>query len=132
MVFAGDEFGLEGDCDDLARRTIPWEQQELWDTSTLLAYQELLNLRRNSEALVHGGLRWVHVNDDVLVWLRESAGERLLICVARNACPDVMFTAHDWKIGAHSAVFGSDLRVIDGVVTIPTSQPGTSVWRVSA
>ena len=132
MVFAGDEFGLEGDCDDLARRTIPWEQQELWDTSTLLAYQELLNLRRNSEALVHGGLRWVHVNDDVLVWLRESAGERLLICVARNACPDVMFTAHDWKIGAHSAVFGSDLRVIDGVVTIPTSQPGTSIWRVSA
>ena len=131
MVFAGDELGLEGDCDDLARSPIPWQSPELWDTATLDAYQQLLNLRRNSTALVDGGLRWVHVADDCLVWLRESTDERLLIAATRSQTADVCIPALPWNIDSVTTVFGESASVHDGVLTLSAATPGASIWRVS-
>ncbi len=55
MVFAGDEVGLEGDWGEDARRTIPWDRPESWDTSLLEEYRRLIALRRSSDALARGG-----------------------------------------------------------------------------
>lgn len=131
MIFAGDELGLEGDCDDLARRTIPWEQPELWDQGMLKAYGQLLNLRRSSEALVHGGLRWVHISDDALVWLRESQGERLLFAVSRASSTNISVSARDWNIPGLITIFGDHTTIHDGSFTIPALHAGAHVWRVS-
>ena len=54
-----------------------------WDRAVLDAYRSLGALRRASPALRRGGLRWVHAGDDVLVYLRESRDERLLVQVGR-------------------------------------------------
>ena len=131
MVFAGDELGLEGDCDDLARRTIPWTEQHLWDTETLEIYTRLLNLRRTSKALVEGGLRWVHVGEDELVWLRESPRERLLIAVSRNAANPVAIQRELWNINNADNVFGESASVDGDLLTIPFNHAGTSIWQVS-
>ena len=80
MVFAGDEVGLTGVESDGARQPMPWEP-ERWDSTVLDAYRALGALHRSSPALRRGGLRWVHVVDDVLVFLRESRDERLLVQV---------------------------------------------------
>ena len=71
MVFAGDEIGLEGVNGEDSRRTMPWHRRDEWDTDTLATYAGLARLRREHGALRRGGLRWAHVDDDTLVFLRE-------------------------------------------------------------
>jgi alpha-glucosidase len=77
MVWAGDEFGLEGIDGEHSRTPIPWgtepEHGEL--------YRSLIRLRREHHALIAGGVRWIAAEHDVLVYARESA-EQTVLCVA--------------------------------------------------
>ena len=82
-LFYGDEIGLTADDNEQARRPMPWDRSE-WDESLLGWYRELIRFRRSSRALAHGGFRWVERSDDVLMFLRESADERLLIRADRS------------------------------------------------
>jgi len=83
-IFAGDEIGLEGAWGEDARRTIPWDHQESWDNQFFKEVKKLVRIRRDSEALANGGLRFVHVGDDVIAFLRESIAESLLIVISRE------------------------------------------------
>jgi alpha-glucosidase len=87
MVFAGDEIGLEGDWGEDARRTMPWDRSETWDLELFDAYRRLVALRRESEALARGGLRYVDIGDDAVSYLRETRDEALL-CVASRVPHD--------------------------------------------
>ncbi len=82
-VFAGDEIGLTGVDGEHARTPMPWHRRGEWDDETVQAYRRWIALRRNHIALRHGGLRWVHVAEDSMTFLREHAAERLLVHVAR-------------------------------------------------
>jgi alpha-glucosidase len=109
MVFAGDELGLEGQWGEDARRTMPWS--EPWDEAFLDAFRELTHLRRTSPPLQRGGIRWVHVDDDTIAFLRETRDERLLCVASRTPIDEVPgpFTQLDplydspqfqiWRIG---------------------------------
>ena len=131
MIFAGDEIGLEGDCDDLSRRTFPWDQPELWDYVTFDAYKQLVHLRRSSHALRDGGLRWVHVGNDVVGWLRESDQERLLFAVARSANQSFSLDATAWGLSSIETVYGSDVLHADGNVHVQMHDAGAGVWRLT-
>jgi alpha-glucosidase len=82
MVYYGDELGLEGEWGEDGRRPMPWNRRdpELFD-----AYRSLIALRRSREALARGGLRYVHVSPDAIVYLRETRDERLLCAATRAA-----------------------------------------------
>ena len=54
-------------------------------TAFLARYRALIALRRSSDALARGGIRYVHVSDDAIAYLRETRGERLLCLAARAA-----------------------------------------------
>lgn len=84
-IFAGDEIGLEGAWGEDARRTINWDDRSGWDMEFLAEVKKLVALRKSQNALIHGGLRWVAVEDDYVAYLRESKKESLLILVSRNA-----------------------------------------------
>ena len=45
---------------------------------------ELIKIRKESHALAHGGIRWIHVSADSLAYLRESKKESVLVFVARK------------------------------------------------
>jgi alpha-glucosidase len=122
MIFAGDEIGLEGEWGEDARRTMPWGRPESWDTTLLAHYRELAALRRSSDALARGGLRYVHVADDAIAYLRETRGERLL-CLASRAPHDpltVPFTELE-------TLYGEDAR--NGV--LPADGPAFHIWRIN-
>jgi alpha-glucosidase len=87
MVFAGAELGLGGAWGEDARRPMPWNRPESWDTHLLEVYRRLIALRRSSEALARGGLRYVHVADDAIAYLRETRTERLLCAATRTGGP---------------------------------------------
>ncbi len=131
MVFAGDELGLEGEWGEDARRTMPWERPETWDTELLDGYRRLIALRRSSEALARGGIRYAHVADDAIAYLRESPGERLL-CLALRADTDPIRLSLD-ELGCRELeplvgdACGSEPQ---GLVSLPSKGPSFHVWRL--
>lgn len=83
-VYYGDEIGLEGGPDPDNRRCMPWDQKS-WDQLTLAAHRDLLALRRDSLALRRGRLEVLHASGDVLAFLREGGGERVIVAVNRGS-----------------------------------------------
>ena len=130
MVFAGDEVGLTGVDGDGARQPMPWDESR-WDTDVLDAYRRLGALRRRSRALRHGGLRWVHACDDVLVFLRESRDERVLVQVSRAEHRPVALDVAtlDGEVG--ETLFGSgEVRRTADTVILPATGAGVHVWEL--
>ncbi len=128
MVFAGDEIGIEGAWGEDGRRTMPWDRPDTWDTRTLAAYRDLAALRRGENALRHGGLRWLHASEDALVFLRERAGERLLVLAARGPHDPVRLPLGRGGV----PVYGSAelLAGEDGTHVLPSDGPAFHVWRL--
>jgi alpha-glucosidase len=120
MVYAGDELGLEGRWGEDGRRTMPWGAS--WDEDFLEQVRRLTALRRSSDALARGGIRYVHVGPDAVAYLRESRAERLLVLAAR-APHDPIST----PFPALETLYGEDAR--DGV--LPADGPSFHVWRIS-
>jgi alpha-glucosidase len=127
MVFAGDELGLEGEWGEDARRTMPWDRPEAWDRETLETYRRLIALRRSSEALARGGIRYAHVDRDVIAYLRETSSERLL-CVASRA-PHAPLRL---PLGCRELepLSGPEAVVADGSALVPAEGPAFHVWRI--
>lgn len=83
VVFAGDEFGFTGENGEHSRTTIPWDHLDDY-ADPIELYASLVRLRREHPALSHGGMRWLHVDDDSLLFVRESADEIVLVLAARG------------------------------------------------
>jgi alpha-glucosidase len=79
-LFAGSEVGVEGDSQDTGRVPFPWDGP--WDEDFLDTTRRLIALRRSSDALRRGGLRWLRAGDGSITFLRESPAERVLVHLA--------------------------------------------------
>jgi alpha-glucosidase len=121
MLYAGDELGLEGAWGEDARRTMPWSSEDRWDRTFLGEVRALADLRRSSDALARGGLRYVHVSADAIVFLRETRGERLLVLAARAAHDPVTVPFRDLE-----TLYGDDAA--NGV--LPSEGPAFHTWRI--
>ncbi|MGH3071615.1 MAG: glycoside hydrolase family 13 protein [Gaiellaceae bacterium] len=130
MVFAGDELGLEGAWGEDARRTMPWDRLETWDEGLLSDYARLISLRKSSPALQRGGLRYVHVGEDALVYLRELGAERLLCLAARTGHDPVRIPLAALGCRSLEAVVGGDAAIVDDIATLPGDGPAFHVWRI--
>src|SRR5690606_840605 len=76
VVFAGDEFGLTGTDGEMSRTPMPWGSESEPATAEVLStYRALIALRREHPVLGTGGLRWVHVDDETIAFVREGADE---------------------------------------------------------
>ncbi|WP_433652891.1 hypothetical protein ACQP2C_11985 [Micromonospora zamorensis] len=131
-VLYGDEMGLTGTNGDQARTPMPWRASE-WDEELHDAYRALIRIRRASPALAAGGFRWVHVADDTLGYLRESATERLLVQASRASHAPVWLPAAVLAVGGDAeVVYESDKldRQPDGSVLLPGEGPALRIWRL--
>lgn len=132
MLFAGDEVGVEGVSSDDGRRPFPWDERR-WDHGLFGALQRLVAVRRASPALQRGGLRWLHAGDDVLVLLRESLDERVLVQVSRADHDPVQLPAGPLLHGgsAHLLYGDGDMSVVAGSCTLPPGGPAVRLWRLA-
>ena len=132
VVFAGDEFGLTGADGEESRTPMPWgTEAEPGVAERIALYRDLIALRRDHPALQTGGFRWVHVDDDALVYLRETPGERVLVALARALWDGV--TLHPALVGPGGAerLHGSlDLSRHDGGARLAGDGPAVGVWRL--
>ena len=131
MVFAGDEIGLEGEWGEDARRTMPWDRRETWDTEALAAYRKLAAIRRKSTALARGSQRFAHVSTDAIAYLRESADEVVLCLAARAEHERIRLSQK--TLGATSAetLYGDDLHIDGDDVVLPAGGPAFHAWRIA-
>ena len=106
---------------------MPWDATERWDDGLLDGYRRLISLRRSSEALARGGIRYAHVGDDAIAYLREVPGERLL-CLAARAAHEPIRLALDAR-SLETLVGGDSLSTGDGVFELPGDGPAFHVWR---
>jgi alpha-glucosidase len=125
MLFAGDEIGLEGEWGEDARRTMPWNSPESWDTALFESYRELIALRRGSAALARGGLRWAAVGPEAVAYIREHGDERLLCLAARSSHAPIRL-----PIRSAETVYGGDITFDNGEAVLPGDGPAFHVWRI--
>ncbi|HZN16765.1 MAG TPA: glycoside hydrolase family 13 protein [Micromonosporaceae bacterium] len=136
MVFAGDELGLTGTNGEGSRTPMPWHRRKAWDTAHLDRYRALVALRRGCPALREGGLRWLHVDDEVLVYARETAQETVLVQARRGSGQPVRLPvdapAGTGPAGAAEPLYGDQTLRLDrdGCVQLPGDGPSFGVWRL--
>ena len=131
MVFAGDELGLEGDWGEDARRTMPWARQDDWDPGLLDEYRRLIALRRSSPALARGGIRFAFVDDDVIAYLRETSGERLLCLASRDEHAPIRLPLSALGAQELESLYGTDAELEGDDAVLPAAGPAFHVWRLT-
>jgi alpha-glucosidase len=137
-LFYGDEIGLGADLEALGapdtatRQPMPWAHPERWDQQTLALTRRLVRVRNGSLALRRGGLRWVHVGDDALVYLRVHPEERVLVQVARAAVTPVSVDTAVLGAGEGRALLDHlDLAARNGRLELPaTTRAEGRIWRL--
>ena len=129
MVFAGDELGLEGDWGEDARRTMPWDAAaRRWDTALLDEYRALIALRRSSDALARGGIRYAARRPTTRSpTCARRADERLLCLAARARARADPAAARRLAAAARDAV---RRRRAATACVLPGDGPAFHVWRL--
>ena len=126
-VFAGDEVGLEGYWGENGRRTINWEKPKSWNVDLLFSYIELIDLRRNSHALINGGLRWVDVSEDSIAYLRESKKESVLVFVSRKGVRKTLdISKYGYKVD--ETLFGPEMK--GSKIKFSSKDAIAGIWRL--
>ncbi len=134
VVFAGDEYGLEGWNGEDSRTPIPWDEPARVVTDLRSAYAALAAVRHSSAAVADGGMRWLMADGDVLAFVRESPTESLLVVAVRAAAEVPV---------ADLGLSSEDVQALQGPPVIRTGEvaateqrlhlagPGAYVWRLS-
>jgi alpha-glucosidase len=131
MIFAGDELGAQGLWGEDSRTTPPWQSREQWDTELLTAYKSLNELKSSSDALAFGGLRIVHMQNDSIAYLRETAEERILAVIAREPIGEIKFDCATLAFDGLEHLFGFDAHVLGKTVTVKADTAGGGIWRLT-
>lgn len=127
-IFAGDEIGLEGSWGEDARRTINWEDRSGWDHQFFAEVKKLVKLRKTQDALINGGLRWVVVENDFIVYLRESKKQSLLVLVSRSAInATIDLSSYGYKVS--KTLYGQE--VSGKIFTIKSDCAVQAIWVVN-
>jgi alpha-glucosidase len=109
---------------------MPWSRPETWDTTLLAEYRRLIALRRSSDALARGGIRFVHVSEDAIAYLRETASERILCLAARDAHDRVRLPLAVLGCRDLELLYGPDATVEGGEAVLPAGGPSFNAWRL--
>ncbi len=126
-IFAGDEIGLEGAWGEDARRTIPWDHPDRWDFDFFEQVKQLVAIRRSSDALAHGGLRFIYVTDDAVGFLRESKSEKILIVISRNQTL-IEFSLTPYGYAIAETLYGSIQS--GSIISLTDSKPLIGIYRL--
>ena len=132
-IYYGDEIGLGGGKEMNPRLCMSWDPST-WDTELLAFYKVLTHLRRTSSALMDGGFQVLCVEDDTLVYQRDSDEEIILVVARRGTNPR---TAGPVPVSHGAIPDGTEFEEIfthrhvivqQGNFPLPELLPGAQVW----
>ena len=129
MIFAGDEIGEEGLWGEDSRSPFPWERESEWDMKLRVLYKELITIRRSSDALAEGGLHWLSIAPEHLVFVRESNQERILVVSVRSSSR-VRLSLNDLGARNFEVLSGHTPALIEGSMVFNLGTPNFSIVRL--
>jgi alpha-glucosidase len=132
MIFAGDEFGLDGWNGENSRTPIPWNGERAHDASMIETYAKLSQIRKKNRALVDGSMRWLYVSKEAMVFVRENKTESILVIASRGKDRKIEFSK-DALGGAENAenLFGNgNLRVVGSKIRYESVALDFQIWRL--
>lgn len=128
-IFAGDEIGLEGAWGEDGRRTINWDDPTCWDYQFMAEVKSLISVRKNNDALINGGLRWIVTEGDYIAYLRESKKQSVLVLVSRTAI-NITIDLTKFGYSISKTLYGQ--LATGSTFTIKSSQAMQSIWEVKS
>ncbi len=132
MIFAGDEFGLDGLNGEYSRTPIPWNGERKSDPTMIATYARLSQIRKKHRALVEGSMRWLYASKEAMAFIRESKTESVLVVVSRGKDRKIEFPK-DAVGGSENAdnLFGNgQLRVVGGKIRYDAVALDLQIWRL--
>ena len=133
-ILYGDEIGLEGRGDLLARRTMPWDEAD-WDQALLAFTRRLVEARQSSAALRSGGYQVLAAEADSLVFLRDAEDATAIVVVHRGPAdrPAAPLAVRHGAVADGTVLTewfgGTERRVTDGHLELPAMAPGIAIWH---
>ena len=134
VVWAGDEFGLDGFNGEKSRTPIPWNDERPSDRAMIEVYAQLAALRKKHSALVNGSLRFVYADAETLVFSRENKKENLIVVATRGKAKGIAIpTAGIPGIQNATLVYGdAELKVGKKNVKISAHKMSFAVFHLPA
>jgi alpha-glucosidase len=126
-IYAGDEIGLEGAWGEDGRRPMPWGKKEAWDNDFLAAVSALVSIRKSRHGLAEGGLRWLAVEADYILFIRESKREKVLIFISRTGVT-TSIDLSPFGLAIERTLFG--VQGSGSTISISSTEATQGIWIV--
>lgn len=120
-IYYGDEIGMEGGRDPGCRAPMIWDEDK-WDKDLRGHFRKLCRIRKQSEALRHGGLQMLYAEGDCVAFLRESQHDRAIVIISRGgSCDSIPAASADLPDGERyeDAINGGTFTVEHGAIAAP-------------
>ncbi len=134
VIFAGDEFGLDGSNGENSRTPLPWNDERTSDQSMMETYARLAAIRKENSVLVDGAVRWLYASDEAVVFAREDQSGTIVIAATRFEDPNIkipMDAITDID-QAENLFGGGQIKVIGSSLLLPGKPLTVNIWRLPA
>ena len=134
VVWAGDEFGLDGFNGENSRTPLPWNNERPHDTSMIETYAQLAAIRKQNPALVDGAMRFLYASKEAIVFVREHKKQSVLVVATRGKDDNIKFDASS-VFGLDQAVNlfgGGKLKVGKKNAHLPGDKMSINIWSLPA
>lgn len=132
MIFAGDEFGLDGLTGEGSRTPIPWNDERPNDQTMISTYSVLSSIRKKHKALVTGSMRWLYLSKEAVVFIRETKTESILVLAARGRDRKISFASD--AVGSSKQIEnlygGGEMRVVGSQLRYDAVALDFQIWKL--
>ena len=134
VIWAGDEFGLDGFNGENSRTPLPWNNERKHDTSMLPIYQQLAKVRRENSALNEGSMRFVYASPEAIVFVREDKKQTIVVAVTRGEDKNILLPkdAVPGLAKAENIFGGGEIKVSGSNLHLPGGKLEANIWRLRA
>ena len=134
VIWAGDEFGLDGFNGENSRTPLPWNNERKHDTAMLPIYQQLAKLRRENSALNEGSMRFVYSSAEAIVFVREDKKQTIIVSVTRGEDKNILLPkdAVPGLAKAENIFGGGEIKVSGSNLHLPGGKLAANIWRLRA
>jgi len=134
VIWAGDEFGLDGGNGEESRTPIPWNNERPNDRTMLVNYQAFAKIRKENSALHDGSMRFVYVSDELIAYVRENKKQSILVVASRGVDTDASIPLEAVKglKQAENLFGGAKIKVVGKNAILPSVALSINIWRLPA
>ena len=134
VIWAGDEFGLDGTNGEESRTPIPWNNERPNDRAMLVHYKAFAKIRKENSALHDGSMRFVYVSAELVAYVRENKKQSILVVASRGSDTNASIPLDSIKglKQAENIYGGAKLVISANQVKLPGEALSINIWRLPA